>query len=144
MLPNIPFHTVIYDCYVQFDELHRGTFLYDRVRACPVGYQPLDAKMIRWASKWLQSPASRFDFRLFVLRHGETIADREDMVPIYTATYARQRKHFGETATHDANLEDQWDVKGDWRIARLVERTIDEDFARCVFNNRCSRCKGQV
>lgn len=145
MLPNIPFHTVTYDCYVQFDELHRGSFLYDQVRACPVGYQPLDAKMIRWASRYLQSPTSRFDFRLFVLGHGEIVADRVDMVPIYTATYSRNRKQHDSTATQAADSEDDSHVaRVKSRIARLVKRTIDEDFARCLLNNGCSRCTQQV
>ena len=145
MLPNINFHNVTYDCYVQFDELQRGSFLYDQVRACPVGYQPLDAKMIRWASKYLQSPTSRFDFRLFVLGHGETIEDRADMIPIYTATYSRQRKRLDGSAVQAADSEDDSHVaRVKCRFARLVERTIDEDFARCVLNNGCWRCKEQA
>lgn len=144
MLPNLHFDNVTYDCYVQYADLQQGSFLYDCVRPCPGGYPSLDRKMIRWASKYLQDLESRFTLRLFVLGHGEVVGERGNMMPIYTATYGRQRRRGrGSSMKLAPNGEEESD--GDTAVsveAQLVERTIDEDFARCVLNKGCSRCKG--
>jgi hypothetical protein len=145
MLPNLHFDTVTYDCYVQFTDLQAGSFLYDRIRPCPAGYPALDKKMAKWASKSLQNSDSPFTLRLFVLGHGEPVGDRADMVPIYKATYGRKTRPRGSTRADAVDPDEGSD--GDMldpRNARLVDRTIDEDFARCILNNGCGRCKALV
>lgn len=145
MLPNLHFDTVTYDAYVQFTDLQDGSFLYDRIRPCPAGYPALDKKMVKWASKSLQNPDSRFTLRLFALGHGEAVGDRADMVPIYMATYGRQTRPRGSGRADGADPDDGSDGEMvDARNARLVDRIIDEDFARCILNKGCVRCRSLV
>jgi hypothetical protein len=59
-------------------------------------------------------------FRLFVLRHDGAFADRADMQPIYSTTCAV-------------------DASG---TPVVIKRDYDEDFAGCVVNGGCRRCRG--
>jgi hypothetical protein len=83
-------------------------------------YRQFSDMVEEFASENLASTYHRFTYRLFVLGHGPA-QDRAKMKPIYSSTCS---------------------IRGNRdRRPSVLERTIDEDFALCAYNEGCTRCR---
>lgn len=90
--------------------------------ALPSGYTLLSREIENIAKDLLKDERARFVFRLFILGHGDEDQEREDMVPIYSTTCAVQG------------------TSPSTRTALVLQRTIDEDFAKCPLNHLRAMC----
>jgi hypothetical protein len=115
---------VTLDTYVQLPAHTPGPFFLgeaDATDSIPPGYEDLSRMIDRVTPHVLRGTESQFVFRLFFLQHGSTIVDRAEMKPIYSSTTRLSRD--------------------DPAKAFAISRFYDEDFAMCIKNGRCGRCR---
>jgi hypothetical protein len=110
------------DCYVRLSDYSLNLFFHAANAAedeSPPGYQQLSERIEQFARSVLCNSRSRITFRLFILGPGDIGKDRADMVPIYNTT----------CGFNPAKKQ-----------ATVVQRFIDEDYAKCRMNGGCKRC----
>lgn len=111
-------------CYIQLPENSAGALFLqedDIEGTVPPAYQSLSEKIERLTPKILGGQNARFIFRLFILHHGGRIIDREAMTPVYSST------------TRLAPDDPERSI--------VIKRDYDEDFAGCIVNGGCRRCR---
>jgi hypothetical protein len=111
--------------YIQLPGNSAGTLFLreeDAEGTIPAVYERLSEMIDRLTPKIIEGKDSRFIFRLFILHHGEQTMDRDEMTPIYSST------------TRLAPDNPKRSV--------VIRRDYDEDFAGCIVNGGCRRCRG--
>lgn len=122
---NLLYQSIELCSYVQLPEVTAGQYFWATGNATtllPVGYENLSDMVESLAVDKLKNAHSRVTFRLFFLQHGTLSFDRESMEPIFQTTCGLRQGKFPPTAM-------------------VFDRDIDEDFAMCVANNDCGRCR---
>jgi hypothetical protein len=111
-------------CYIQLPEHSAGAFFSqaeDWQGIIPPGYEALSEMIDRHTPEMLSGEDARFVFRLFILHHGDRMIDRDEMTPIYSSTTRLDRT--------------------DPKRSVVIKRDFDEDFAGCIVNGGCRRCR---
>ncbi|KAJ9092557.1 hypothetical protein QFC21_006788 [Naganishia friedmannii] len=122
-LPELAkFQTVSIDCYVRLPETTAGYFFYGTDGDSPPGYRKLSDLAETTAIASLVDSKSILTMRFFIVGHGNVWQDKADVVPLYVTTCGV-------------------DVVPTGRRAVVIKRDFDENFARCVVNNGCARCR---
>lgn len=91
----------------------------------PPAYEELSDLVESTAIASLLDAKSTLVLRLFIVGHGDVWQDRSDMIPLYSSTV-------GITAATIHTKKPK---------VLVIKRDFDEDFARCVVNNGCGRCR---
>lgn len=118
------FESIVIDYFIQLFHVEAGPLFATGPDDYPPGYKRLSTIVDRIAEQHLdkKSPNSRVTFRFFVIRHTEW-QFRSEMKPVYQTVVEF------EAGSHRK------------RTLNVLERTVDHDFAMCVVNSGCSRCR---
>lgn len=120
MIPRGAYNSMTLDCYVRLSDYSRTFFFYAVDTMLPPGYQELSERIEGIAQSILVNSSSRVTVRLFILGPDDAGKDRADMVPIHSTTC-------GYNPGKDQST--------------VVQRFIDEDYAKCQMNGGCRRCR---